>query len=135
MCSGYAWSCWRPRSRVRCRNNAGLDFHLLRLAVKLVEKVVDGRNDRRNIADDNLVRPVIGKDIAACAEEFLQRVLHGCGLGIAQNAGHSHGSNRLRLRLLEISLRFRFTLQSGAGGDAQYVSVELLVKAVVLEND
>ena len=68
----------------RSRNYARLDFHLLRLAIQLANQVIDRRNHRGNVTDDQLVRTVIGKDVAARREELFQSVLHRCGFGIAQ---------------------------------------------------
>ena len=60
----------------RCGNDARFDFHLLGFAVQLVNQVVNHRNHRRNVADDQLVRTVIGQDVSARRKELFQCVLH-----------------------------------------------------------
>src|SRR5258707_11172165 len=57
-------------------DDACFDFHLLRLAIQLADQVVDRRNHRGDVADNQLVRAVIRKNIAAGRQKLLQRVLH-----------------------------------------------------------
>ena len=64
------------------------------------------RNDRRNVANDQLVRAIVGQDVAARAQEFLQRVFHRAGLAVAQHASHGDRSHRFGLRLFEVALQF-----------------------------
>src|SRR6185312_14628286 len=40
------------RERAGCGDDASFDFNLLRLAIELAEQIVDIRNDRRNVVDD-----------------------------------------------------------------------------------
>src|SRR5260370_3105982 len=74
------------REGTRRGNHARFDFHLLRLAVQIADQVIDVRNDRGNVANDQLVRAVIEQNIAARAEELLQRPRRRSSPGIAEDA-------------------------------------------------
>src|SRR2546430_4149986 len=99
-----------PREGTRCRNHSRLDFHLLRLAVQVANQVINDRNDRWNITDDQLVRTVIVQYVAARAKELLERRRQRRRLSVAQYPGHSHRTDRFRLRFFQVALRLRFFL-------------------------
>src|SRR5260370_26172395 len=100
-----------------------------------MDQVVKDRDDRGNIANDQLVRAVIEQNIAARTKELLQRRRHRGSLGITQYASHGHRSDCFGLRLFQIALGLGFLLQSGPRRDPQDVAVELFVQAVILHHD
>src|SRR5208282_4813452 len=50
-------------------NHARFNLHLSRLHVQLTNQVVDGRDNRGNIPDDELIGTVIEQNVTASAEE------------------------------------------------------------------
>ena len=98
-------------------------------------QVVDSRNDRRNIADDELVGARVGKNIAAAVRNFFSVAFERVGLGVAEHAGHGDHFLRVVFRLAHVARGFGFLLDGVEGRDAQHVAVQLLVEAVVLQND
>src|SRR5450432_806893 len=123
------------RKGTRCRYHPGFDLHLLRFAIELMDQVINCGDDRRNIADDELVRTRVGKNVAASGQKLLQGVLQGVGLGIAEHARHGNHFLRVVFRSPYVASRLRFLLDGVQGRNAQDVAVQLLVEAVVLQDD
>src|SRR3984957_14735832 len=116
-------------------DNASFDFNLLRFAVELVEQVIDIRNDRRNVADDELVRARVEQDVSAGGQKFLQRRRQRFRLRVVEHAGHGRQFLRIVFRLADVAGGLGFLLDGVERSDAEHVAVELLLKSVVLEND
>jgi len=63
------------RKRPRRGNDACFNFHLLRFAIQLVEQVVDGRNYRGNVSNDELIRALVGKNLTSDERNFFSVVV------------------------------------------------------------
>src|SRR5882757_3946420 len=58
------------RERPRSCHDTRFDFNLLRLAIELVQQVVNHRDNRRNVANNQLVRTFVGEDCSARGKEL-----------------------------------------------------------------
>src|SRR5256885_4635754 len=90
------------RKRARSGHYASFDFNLLRLAIKLMQQVVNHGDNRWNVANDQLVRTLIREDCSARGKELFQRCGQSACLAVAEDARKCNGRNGLRLRLLQI---------------------------------
>src|SRR6202012_1369468 len=114
---------------------ASFDFHLLRLAVELAKQVIDIRDDRRNVTDDELVRAAVEQDVAASGQKFLQRGRQRFRFRVVERARDGGHFLRIVFRLADVAGSLSFLLDGFEGRDAEHVAVELLFESVVLEND
>src|SRR5260370_119589 len=55
---------WVTTLGLECSFPTPFDCHLVRLAVHLEDQIVDDRDNRRNVANDELIRTVVGENIS-----------------------------------------------------------------------
>src|SRR3990172_3986167 len=118
-------------------DHAGFDLHLQRLAVELLDQVVDPRDHRGDVADDQGVGAVIPDDLAPGREEALEGGLEVVRLGVAQLHGVHHrlGGFLAGAGGGEVAVLFLLGLQAVAGGDAEHVAFQGAAQAVVAQDD
>ena len=74
-------------SKAACgSDDSSFDFNFLGLAVHLLDDAVNLRQNRWNVADDDRVGTFIGNDVAALAQELLERQQEILGMSVAEEA-------------------------------------------------
>src|SRR3990172_7460847 len=116
-------------------DHAGFDFDLKRLAVELLDEVVNPRDDGGDVADDEGVGAGVANNLAARGEEALEGGLEVARLGVAELHGVHHRLGGFFAGLGQVAVLFLLGLEPRPGGDAQHVPFQGAAQAVVAQDD